>query len=98
MAGQRASRVKVDKTKKRKRDSNENETATKRARPQDANGELAEPTSTKDLADRLDRSDAAWKISKPMGGRMLDIDPILTDDGEYVEFFPRQNPAARSQY
>ncbi|XWW99667.1 hypothetical protein V2A60_007678 [Cordyceps javanica] len=84
MAGQRASRIKVDKTKKRKRDSNENEVTAKRARPQDANGELAEPTSTKDLAQRLDRSDATWKISKPMGGRMLDIDPILTDDGEYL--------------
>ncbi|OAA44507.1 WD domain containing protein [Beauveria brongniartii RCEF 3172] len=84
MAGQRAQRVKVDKTKKRKRDSNETEVKAKRVRPQDANGELAEPTSTKDLAQRLDRSDAAWKISKPMGGRMLDIDPILTDDGEYL--------------
>ncbi|KAM3510648.1 hypothetical protein MY11210_005683 [Beauveria gryllotalpidicola] len=84
MAGQRAQRVKVDKTKKRKRDSNENEVKAKRVRPQDANGEFAEPTSTKDLAQRLDRSDAAWKISKPMGGRMLDIDPILTDDGEYL--------------
>ncbi|KAM3502355.1 hypothetical protein MY10362_004898 [Beauveria mimosiformis] len=84
MAGQRAQRIKVDKTKKRKRDSNENEVKAKRVRPQDANGELAEPTSTKDLAQRLDRSDAAWKISKPMGGRMLDIDPILTDDGEYL--------------
>ncbi|OAA81651.1 WD domain containing protein [Akanthomyces lecanii RCEF 1005] len=84
MAGQRASRIKVDKNKKRKRESNENEVTAKRARPQDANGELAEPTSTKDLAERLDRSDAAWKISKPMGGRMLDIDPILTDDGEHL--------------
>ncbi|ATY59434.1 WD domain containing [Cordyceps militaris] len=82
MAGQRISRVKVDKTKKRKRDSHENEVKAKRARPQDANGELAEPTSTKDLAERLDRADASWKISKPMGGRMLDIDPILTDNGD----------------
>lgn len=23
---------------------------------------------------------SSWKISKPMGGRMLDIDPILTED------------------
>lgn len=82
MAGQSTPRVKVDKTNKRKRDSIDNEAAAKRARAQEANGELAEPTSTNDLAERLDRSDAAWRISKPMGGRMLDIDPILTDDGE----------------
>ncbi|KAJ3492480.1 hypothetical protein NLG97_g5363 [Lecanicillium saksenae] len=84
MAGQKPPRVKVDKTKKRKRDGNDNDVTAKRARPEGANGELAQPTSTKDLAERLDRSDAAWRISKPMGGRMLDIDPILTDDGEYM--------------
>lgn len=84
MAGQKAPRVKVDKTKKRKRDSNENGLIAKRVRPQDVNGELTEPTSTKDLVERLDSVDATWRISKPMGGRMLDIDPILTDDGEYV--------------
>lgn len=82
MAGQKPTRVKVDKTKKRKRDSTDNDTKAKRARPQDANGELAEPASTKDLAERLDSLDASWRVSKPMGGRMLDIDPILTDDGE----------------
>lgn len=25
---------------------------------------------------------SGWKVSKPMGGRMLDIDPILTEDEE----------------
>jgi NET1-associated nuclear protein 1 (U3 small nucleolar RNA-associated protein 17) len=24
--------------------------------------------------------EAGWRVSKPMGGRMLDIDPILTED------------------
>lgn len=24
--------------------------------------------------------ETGWKVSKPMGGRMLDIDPILTED------------------
>jgi NET1-associated nuclear protein 1 (U3 small nucleolar RNA-associated protein 17) len=24
-----------------------------------------------------------WRISKPMGGRMLDVDPILTEDEKY---------------
>jgi NET1-associated nuclear protein 1 (U3 small nucleolar RNA-associated protein 17) len=27
-----------------------------------------------------DDGEAGWRISKPMGGRMLDIDPILTED------------------
>lgn len=25
-------------------------------------------------------ADGGWRVSKPMGGRMLDIDPILTED------------------
>lgn len=67
----------IDKNNKRKRDSIGDEAKAKRARAQDANGEPA-----MDLAERLDSLDAAWRISKPMGGRMLDIDPILTDDGQ----------------
>lgn len=27
-----------------------------------------------------DDGEAGWRVSKPMGGRMLDIDPILTPD------------------
>lgn len=27
-----------------------------------------------------DDGEAGWRVSKPMGGRMLDIDPILTKD------------------
>lgn len=27
-----------------------------------------------------DDGEAGWRVSKPMGGRMLDIDPILTED------------------
>ena len=31
------------------------------------------------------RSDASrWRVSKPMGGRMLDIDPILVEDEKYI--------------
>ncbi|XXH05494.1 hypothetical protein Hte_011924 [Hypoxylon texense] len=26
----------------------------------------------------------SWKVSKPMGGRMLNIDPVLTDDEKYA--------------
>ncbi|KAK5992780.1 U3 small nucleolar RNA-associated 17-like protein [Cladobotryum mycophilum] len=32
----------------------------------------------------LEDEDAGWRISKPMGGRMLDIDPILTADEQYL--------------
>ncbi|KJZ77435.1 hypothetical protein HIM_03159 [Hirsutella minnesotensis 3608] len=28
--------------------------------------------------------EAGWRVSKPMGGRMLDIDPILTADDQYL--------------
>ncbi|KFA73098.1 hypothetical protein S40288_02754 [Stachybotrys chartarum IBT 40288] len=28
--------------------------------------------------------EAGWRVSKPMGGRMLDIDPILTEDEKYL--------------
>lgn len=34
-----------------------------------------------DLAAQAE-SETGWRISKPMGGRMLDIDPILTDNGQ----------------
>ena len=29
-----------------------------------------------------EHAESGWKVSKPMGGRMLDIDPILTQDEE----------------
>jgi NET1-associated nuclear protein 1 (U3 small nucleolar RNA-associated protein 17) len=31
---------------------------------------------------QFDNAEAGWRVSKPMGGRMLDIDPILTDDDQ----------------
>jgi NET1-associated nuclear protein 1 (U3 small nucleolar RNA-associated protein 17) len=34
-----------------------------------------------DIISRYD-GEAGWRISKPMGGRMLDIDPILTQDDQ----------------
>ena len=33
-----------------------------------------------DLSKQSDVEDAGWRVSKPMGGKMLDIDPILTAD------------------
>lgn len=35
-----------------------------------------------DLASRSFEGETGWRISKPMGGRMLDIDPILTQDDQ----------------
>jgi NET1-associated nuclear protein 1 (U3 small nucleolar RNA-associated protein 17) len=29
---------------------------------------------------QFDNTEAGWRVSKPMGGRMLDIDPVLTED------------------
>jgi len=45
-------------------------------------GNDAEPADTSSglpTALSLERS-AAWKVSKPMGGRMLDIDPVFSSD------------------
>ncbi|KAF4465129.1 hypothetical protein FALBO_8030 [Fusarium albosuccineum] len=33
---------------------------------------------------QFDNTEAGWRVSKPMGGRMLDIDPILTEDEQYL--------------
>jgi NET1-associated nuclear protein 1 (U3 small nucleolar RNA-associated protein 17) len=44
-----------------------------------ANGDGMASRPLGDLANKTD-SETGWRISKPMGGRMLDIDPILTDD------------------
>lgn len=38
--------------------------------------------------------DAGWRISKPMGGRMLDIDPILTSDDRYAASYMGVAPSS----
>lgn len=40
--------------------------------------------TTSSLEHAEDTDGNGWKVSKPMGGRMLDIDPILTEDEQYV--------------
>lgn len=47
------------------------------------NGALLKPKSTggEEIVSRPD-GETGWRISKPMGGRMLDIDPILTQDDQ----------------
>lgn len=41
-----------------------------------------------EISRQFDDGEAGWKVSKPMGGRMLDIDPILTDDEQWVPSNP----------
>ncbi|KAH8734906.1 WD40-repeat-containing domain protein [Ilyonectria robusta] len=36
------------------------------------------------IVPQFDNAEAGWRVSKPMGGRMLDIDPILTEDDQYL--------------
>lgn len=36
------------------------------------------------LIQQTEDGEAGWRVSKPMGGRMLDIDPILTADEQFV--------------
>ncbi|KAF4976966.1 hypothetical protein FZEAL_6436 [Fusarium zealandicum] len=37
-----------------------------------------------EIVRQFDNTEAGWRVSKPMGGRMLDIDPILTEDEQYL--------------
>ncbi|RFU74601.1 u3 small nucleolar rna-associated 17 [Trichoderma arundinaceum] len=50
------------------------------------NGALVKSKSSggEDIVSRSHDGEAGWRISKPMGGRMLDIDPILTQDDQYL--------------
>ncbi|KAF4510230.1 hypothetical protein G6O67_002135 [Ophiocordyceps sinensis] len=93
MAGHKSPRVKDGKAKKRKREASDGETKSKRHRQQhqqalepskplqaDSIQDVATQGSTHQTAD----GEAGWRISKPMGGRMLDIDPILTADEQLL--------------
>ncbi|KAF4955720.1 hypothetical protein FSARC_11781 [Fusarium sarcochroum] len=99
MAGHKNPRTKNDPTKKRKRDVNENDSRTKRHRAErkankangvvsevnELSGALAKAGSREiEIVRQFDDSEAGWRVSKPMGGRMLDIDPILTEDEQYL--------------
>ncbi|CAM1504288.1 Fc.00g018790.m01.CDS01 [Cosmosporella sp. VM-42] len=47
---------------------------------------IADNTGDRELqvVRQFDDGEAGWRVSKPMGGRMLDIDPILTEDDQYL--------------
>ncbi|KAM0250571.1 hypothetical protein ACHAP5_002101 [Fusarium lateritium] len=48
-------------------------------------GALTEAGSREiEVVRQFDDTEAGWRVSKPMGGRMLDIDPVLTADEQYL--------------
>lgn len=88
MAGSKVSKPKDDPTKKRKRDLNETDARSKRSRqPQTDSTNSGDVESEKlqngeEIVNLPHDGEAGWRLSKPMGGRMLDIDPILTPDDQ----------------
>lgn len=91
MAPSKTPKSKDDKTKKRKRDVSDAVEALKRQRAQGAsqtNGELdltnGDSANIHNAVAQSPENEAGWRISRPMGGRMLDVDPILTENGQYV--------------
>lgn len=85
-----------DAAKKRKREGAERVQRAKRARAEGNGAQLnglTEPLvpsavveTNGDVQNGLDADEnAGWQISKPVGGRMLDIDPILTNDEQYAQ-------------
>ncbi|RCI13327.1 hypothetical protein L249_0325 [Ophiocordyceps polyrhachis-furcata BCC 54312] len=96
MAGQNSPQVKDNKAQKRKREAGESETKSKRHRhgrrhnQDNANKKPDRCTATasdslvKKSQDLSHHSGSGWRISKPMGGRILDIDPILTADERFL--------------
>ncbi|KAG5973864.1 hypothetical protein E4U55_000227 [Claviceps digitariae] len=49
-----------------------------------ADAQLLTTLRPQEIIRQSDDGDAGWRISKPMGGRMLDIDPILTADEKHL--------------
>ncbi|KAF5253460.1 hypothetical protein FANTH_1646 [Fusarium anthophilum] len=48
-------------------------------------GALAEAgTREIEIVRQFDDTEAGWRVSKPMGGRMLDIDPVLTENEQFL--------------
>ena len=41
---------------------------------------LADPESSK----AVEQLQSLWKVSQPMGGRMANVDPVLTEDERYA--------------
>ncbi|KAF5629216.1 small nucleolar ribonucleoprotein [Fusarium sp. NRRL 52700] len=51
----------------------------------DISGALAEAgTREIEIVRQFNDTEAGWRVSKPMGGRMLDIDPVLTENEQFL--------------
>jgi NET1-associated nuclear protein 1 (U3 small nucleolar RNA-associated protein 17) len=89
MAGVKSASAKDGALKKRKRD-NENDPSSKRARStqkdKQSNGDsksasvLQPDAQAVTEVSQFNNEEAGWRVSKPTGGRMLDIDPIISND------------------
>lgn len=61
--------------------SQESTGTPRKAAPRQTDGEMELPGASSQPTTALSRERlAAWKVSKPMGGRMLDIDPVFSAD------------------
>lgn len=76
----------VVRLKKRKGQTEEEDVAPspgKKANGTGRNNQLAQPNA-RAIADQK----TTWKLSEPMGGAMTDIDPVFSNDEEYVNICP----------
>lgn len=81
------------KSKRHRTDKNAQKKSSRRASSALTNGKAATTTSNAvdidgprelEIARDYDNGEAGWRVSKPIGGRMLDIDAILTEDEQYL--------------
>ncbi|KAF4591950.1 U3 small nucleolar RNA-associated protein 17 [Ophiocordyceps camponoti-floridani] len=94
MTENKSPRLKEEKAKKRKREASEGDTKPKRhRRRQRSSGHATESqkspngavtVTTREDSGTVSGGESVWKVSKPMGGRMLDIDPILSADEQHL--------------
>ncbi|KAH7321243.1 WD repeat-containing protein 75 [Stachybotrys elegans] len=87
MAGAKSTRTVVEKGKRRLGEAQEEREAQKLKRHRVAKVERRkaedEQSDSEDEASG-DENLPEWTLSKPLGGRMLDVDPILTQDEKYL--------------
>lgn len=75
----------VVRLKKRKGQTEEDEVAPspgKKTNGTSRNNQLAQPN-----ARAIAGQKTTWKLSEPMGGAMADIDPVFSNDEEYVNLY-----------
>jgi len=69
--------------------SKANGTPTRRSnavvKQEDGDAELVDASAPADTKLAVRQAQAPWKLSSPMGGRMLDIDPMFSSDERLVQ-------------